>query len=270
MTEWKALVGRIILFPTAPSASPSTEALELYKRVWGTNPESYQKQQNAFVPTVAQGKTHGVAITCGTHPTRIEFGLMPAVSNADALSLELFENSGNFYAELKRIIEAVGNGAVTTAVSRVALQIQFLSVKPSQTEANKTLASIMPEQYSLQLTDEHEFILQANRPRTSHEVKTVEMNFITKWSVDRLQVLRLSIPMTGGPIAMPIDLNSSKIRPLEFIAASVMFDFNNAPRNDALTVTDQASLLLESLNTVVQYQLDMGLNVEGFKDANSA
>ena len=49
-----------------------------------------------------------------------------------------------------------------------------------------------------------------------------------------------------------------------------MFDFNNAPRNDALTVTDQASLLLESLNTVVQYQLDMGLNVEGFKDANSA
>src|SRR5271166_2223837 len=85
MNEWKALNARITLFPSAPPASPLPTALELYRHVWGGDPDSFQKQQNALLPTVAQGRREGMMTNCFAHPTRKAVGhhtLPPALGDS--------------------------------------------------------------------------------------------------------------------------------------------------------------------------------------------
>ena len=87
MTDWKALTGRISLFPGAP-ASGLPSALELYKQAWGADPERFQTIPNALAPTVAQGKGSGVGLSCSVHPTRIDFNITPPPPSSGEMNLE--------------------------------------------------------------------------------------------------------------------------------------------------------------------------------------
>jgi hypothetical protein len=265
MSEWKASVGRVVLFPT-PLSSPRISAIELYRRLWGGEPDSFQRQANPLMPTVAQGQSGGLTVGCFVQPGRIDLNLSPPSSQEPRVSFPLIEDMGQFDAQLLRIIEVVGQGAVSGPVVRVALNLQFLALNTGFAEANRALTAIIPNQYGVKIANEEDFIFQVNRPYISREAGDIKVNCITKWSVDRLQILTIALGMGGAPT--PANVASPKPQTAEFTAASIAFDINNVPAETMLSAAQQSSLLHEALTAAAQTRHDIGLNVEGLQNAN--
>jgi len=182
------------------------------------------------------------------------------------VSFPLIENTGLLRAELSRIIDIVDQNAVLNSVVRVALGVQFLALKPTSAEANGVLTAHIPEQYGVKITNEEDFIFQINRPYLSRSAEGIKTNFITKWSVDRLQILTFAV-FVGGPTTASAQTPAPGSQTAEFIAASVNFDINNVPTVSALPNGQPASLLREALSAVAQMQQAIGLNIEGFQNA---
>lgn len=255
MTDWKALAGRITLFPGSPA--PLLSASELYKQAWGINPENFLTGANALAPTIAQGKRAGIALNCSVHPTRIDFNFLPPPSATADMSLRLIEDTSQLRAELAQLIDFISGHDISNSVSRVGVYFHFVALAPNIEEANKMLMAVLPNQYRIGITNEEDFIFQINTPRMSSDVTNVKMNYVMKWNLDRFQVLNISIPMSGGAAMSPP-------RPQEFIAASVTFDYNNVPVSSPLTREQQSSLLSEFLKASEEIQKAIGLNIEGF------
>jgi hypothetical protein len=270
MNEWKSSGGRITLFPAA-TPGPPPSALELYRQVWGEEPDGFQKATNPLTPSVAYGNRNGLKAGCIAQTTRIDFNLTPSSQQGEAqedVSFPLIEDTGLLRAELSRITDIVDQNAVLNSVVRVALGIQFLDVKPTSAEANGVLTAYIPKQYGVKITDEEDFIFQINRPYASRSAAGIKTNFITKWSVDRLQILTVALS-AGGPTATSAQATptSGSSRTAEFIAASVSFDINNVPAITPLPNGQPAALLREALVAVAQMQQAIGLNIEGFQNA---
>jgi len=94
------------------------------------------------------------------------------------------------------------------------------------------------------------------------------MNSLVKWSVDRLQVFTLSVPVGGSASASTATPAPAKPQTANFIGASITLDNNNVPGEKPLSSGDQSSLLSEALSSAAQTQQEIGLNVEGFKNAS--
>lgn len=272
MNEWKALVGRITIFPASQSSVALPSALDLYKKVWEGDPLNFQGPTNPLSPSLAQGKRAGLGISCSVHPLRIDFTLSPVgrESPSEAPRLSVIEDSKEFHDELARIARIVGRDLVTHPILRVATFLQFVSIEASPIEANKALMSIVPEQYRLKLGDEEEFILQLSRPRMSQKVENLKMNLITKWSVERFQIVSLLVPMGTAPLVAPQSGIAPQVN--EFIAASVAFDNNNVPvpANKPLSDGLQSSLLLEGLAHTAISLRESRLNIKGFENGKLA
>jgi hypothetical protein len=264
MSAWKALVGRISLFPGSPPAVSLPSALDLYSRVWSANPDNFQSSPNALMPSFATGKRGGLTVACSVHPTRIDFSLNPPPVSREGsgASFVLIEDTNQFHAELVRLVNFIGSGGgIANTVSRVGINLHFLTLIANIEEANKVLTTVMPEQYRPRIKDEEDFIFQINRPHTSREVEGVRINYVTKWSIDRFQMFNITINV-NIPVIDSRGVPSQKGE--EFIAASVVFDHNNVPVNFSLDGKQQSSLLLESLTAAKEMQREIGLNVEGF------
>lgn len=265
MSVWKALTGRISLFPSSPSSAPLPSALELYKRVWGADPENFQSSPNALVPTVAQGRRDGLTVGCSVHPTRVDLNLTPPLGTRESgdMTLVLIEDTVQLHTELARLVNFVGDrrGIGADAVSRVGLNLHFITLMPNIEETNKTLISVMPEQYRTRIKDEEDFIFQINRPRASRQVEGIRVNYIAKWSMDRFQLFNISI-QANLPVIDARGIPSQKGQ--GFTAASVVFDNNNVPVTFSLGPQQQSSLLLECLSEAEKLQREIGLQIEGF------
>lgn len=261
MSEWKAFSGRITLFPAMPSSSlPSV--LDLYRHIWGGEPDSFKKQANVLAPAVAQGKRDGLIVNCVTQLARIDFNLSAASSQETQMTVALIDHPIGFFDELKRIIDIFDKSPLSINVPRVALNLHFLNLNPNHAEANKAVTKIIPDRYGVTVTNEEDFIFQINQPEMSRKFQDIRMNFITKWSVERFQILTISIP-TGG-VAMGVGMTSpSRQTEKTFIASRVIFDNNNIPKHD-LTGKEQSTLLHEALDAAVRMQREIGLNIEGF------
>ncbi len=123
------------------------------------------------------------------------------------------------------------------------------------------LTAVIPGQYGVSLADEEDFVFQVNRPYPSRKLEGLTMNFLVKWSVDRLQILTVSLP-TGGS-ATPLPASLSPVPQTEnFIAASVNFDINNVPTEAPLQ--QPSSLLHEAIVAAAEMQKAIGLKIEGF------
>jgi hypothetical protein len=181
------------------------------------------------------------------------------------VSFPLIEDTALLHTELSRIIDVVDQSAALSSVVRVALGIQFLALKPSSVEANVVLTASIPKQYGIRITDEEDLIFQINRPYISRGAEGVKTNFITKWSVDQLQILTFALQV-GGSIT-PAQAAASGSQTVQFIAASVNFDVNNVQTASPLPNGRPALLLREALTTVAQTQQAIGLNIEGFQNA---
>ena len=271
MNEWKSSGGRITLFPAAAS-SPPLSALALYKHVWGEEPDGFQKQTNPLSPSVAHGRRGSLVASCLAQPTRIDFNLIPPTPTQDGgqdaqteeTPFPLIKDTNLLHAELLRAMEVINRSTVLNSVVRVALGVQFLALEPSSSEANKVLVAIIPRQYGVRVTNEEDFIFQVNQPYTSLRAEGVKVNSITKWSVDRLQILTLALP-ANQPATSSQAAGGSQAT--QFIAASVQFDINNVATGTPLPSGQPASLLNEALLEVSRMQFAMGLNIEGFQDA---
>lgn len=271
MNEWKALVGRITIFPASSSvALPS--ALDLYRKMWEGDPLNFQGPTNPLSPSLAQGKRAGLGISCSVHPLRIDFTLSPVgrESPSEPPRLSVIEDSKEFHDELARIARMVGGDWVTHPILRVATFLQFVSIEGNSTEANKALMSIVPEQYRITLGNEEEFILQINRPRMSEQVEKLKMNLITKWSVERFQLVSLLFSMGAAPIVVSQSSGAPQVN--EFIAASVSFDNNNVPvpADRPLSSSQQSLLLLEGLAHTAISMREGRLNIKGFENGKLA
>ena len=266
MSEWKPLIGRITLFPTISAPSRSFSVVDLYRRLWDSDPDGFQNQTNVMLPTVAHGKRNGITAQLLFLPARIDINLLPA-SNPDEMSstsLVLIEDTNQFHRELRHLIEVINKDHISDSASRVAISVQFVNLKSSSAETNKALLSVLPKQYRVNLVDETDFVLQVNRPRPSHNLQSVRMNFLRRWSTERLQVMRMAISSAG------LSISSSKgaqpeVQAVEFPAASVSFDNNNAPDpSNPLGKEQQAALLTEGPVAIEATQKEIGLKVEGF------
>lgn len=249
MNEWKALDNRISIFPTQ-SESSSPSALEIYTKIWG-DPDSFQKPQgNALAPSVAQGKRNNVVINCTSQPTRIDFNILPIPSMQPSI-LEFIDDVQQLKDELNHIIDNIEKGIFSDPVLRVALNLHFVKLSSGYIETNKILSEVIPDRYGLKLKDEEEFVFQINQPCTSKSLSDIKMNFLTKWSADRLQFF--AIPLQGA----------AQLNPTEKIVASVLLDGNNIPTRP-LTNKEQSTLLHEALDSAGEIQQEIGLNIEEF------
>lgn len=257
MSEWKAFNARITLFPTTPQPGPS--AREVYQRVWSSEPEGFQNPSNALQPSVAHGSRAGISVNCLAHATRVDFNFSPLTTPSGAAEpgLTLIEDTPQLYSELKQIIKVLAEGILSSPVSRVALGLQFVTIKANSLEANKALTEVMPQQYRVNVSDERDFILQVNRPRKSSKIDGVNMNFLTKWSVENVQMVTMSVPVGGAPIPTAVPWINS------FLTASVSFDHNNVAERP-LETEEQSQLSRECLDEASRTQKNIGLNVEGF------
>jgi hypothetical protein len=246
MPAWKALQGRITLFPTA-LAGGSTHANEFYKQIWGAEPEYFQKPSpaaGAFAASLAQGQKNGLVVSCSVQQVRIDLQLAPPASSGPALSL--ITDASLFHKMLADIIAGVRN--LTINASRVALFSQFAIIADNFTDANKLILSILPKRFDLDLVAEQDFVLQFNEPRRD---QGFDMNFVTKWSVERVQQLSLQI---GGGLSQLVSEN---------FLTSVSFDHNNVPKGQ-LSVDQMGRVLDIALEGISKGLGELRVDVEGF------
>jgi hypothetical protein len=266
MSEWKLSAGRITLFPATPTATPAS-AFDLYRRVWnGEDPDNFQRQASPILPTFAQGRRSGIHVGCLIHQTRIDFNLSPIQTNTMITgpeSLPLFSDGRQLRREMINIIEAIGSGAAPGPFNRVAINIEFKSPQDSAFDANSAITTVMPEQYRVRLTNEENFLLQVNQPYTNSAAGGTKVNSITKWSVDRLQVVTIAVPVSPVPGPIPTSAGPAAPKIIEITTASVSFEQNSVPPNHALTHEEEATLLRDALSQINQAQQDVGIDVKG-------
>lgn len=271
MSEWKALVGRITLFP-APSSQPLPSALDLYTKLWADEPSSFQRATNPLAPSMAQGTFAGMAVACTAHPSRIDFTLTPIASGESPETPTFFviEDSEALGDELLRLAKVVEENLLANPILRVATFLQFVALEADSTAANGALMAIVPKHLRVKLDDEEEFILQINHPRMSRSLEGTKFNLITKWSVDRFQIMSVLVPMGTTPMYAPQSGVSPQVS--EFIAASVTFDNNNVPvpASTPLSSKQQASFLIEGLRYSATSILEGALKIKGFDNEKFA
>jgi len=253
MGEWKAQSGRITLFPTIPTGASFVSALELYRAIWNLDPDSFQKQPQSnlgLAASSAQGTHNGLSVSCTATPVRIDFSVMPNPGSTG--SIPVIEDSGSLRNELSELAIAVVEKLAVT-INRAACFVQFLNPADSFREANKNIRSVLPREAQIELIEEEDFILQLNRPR---RVADLPINFITRWSVDRLQLMNLQV---GGPVQQggPAQII------LEKLVASVQFDNNNVPTM-TLSKGQIGVILQECLRGVSSNLKELNLAIDGF------
>lgn len=269
MNEWKAIVGRVTLFP-ASSAVPLPSALELFKKLWKNEPTTFQGGKSPLSGSIAQGTREELGLTCAVHPSRIDLTLSSTGREDPGQAPRLFvvDDGEQLHQELLEIIATVGRQLLDNPVVRVAIFLQVVLQTDNSTETNKVLASILPTPYKVKLSDEEEFILQIGRPRQSKRVQSAILNRLTKWSGDRFQTVSVQIPVGTTPLAAsPAGLD---MRPAvnTFFAASVSFDINNVPvkAESPLTSDQQSALLFEALEEARTSVRELRINVKGLEN----
>jgi hypothetical protein len=263
MNEWKSASGRISLFPSNPGVLNQTSAFDLYKRIWSGEPETYQKAATPLMPSAAQGRHDSVNRGCLVQPNRIDFSIAPVQSNPveGPESLPLMENARELRRQLTEIIEAVGSGLTPDNIARVAIVAQFLSPQEGHIQANRVLLETQPEQYRVSITNEEDFVLQVNQPYENTAAGLVRVNAVTKWSVERLQVLTLNIMPGSTYVAPTVSPASTSI---ELITANILIEHNNIIQKGPLSLEQQSKILSEGLSRIGRAQQEFGLRVEGF------
>jgi hypothetical protein len=219
MSAWDVHIARITVFPLLGSGSSPKSALELYKTIWGKDPDSYQGPAvggGPFPASVAQGVEGRLIQNCQTQPTRTDLTFGPHV-RALTTSLAGIEDTTVLGPAMAKVFAAVEAAFQGTPINRVAAYMQLGREAGDYREANQLLSATMWANKQVSLADEEDFVLQFNvpRPDTSGSIK---LNYITKWSVERVQVLTFQMPV-GGTATAPLIANK--------IVSIVAFDNSN-------------------------------------------
>jgi hypothetical protein len=254
MGNWQALAGRVTLLPAIPTGGEAPLALDFYRRVWGSDPDIFQKQTSSLVsaPSIAQGTYKGLVVGCISQPLRIDLSIGPP-SKQD---ISLIDDTKLFYEALALIVDKVTKDDDLPTINRAACFAQFSRKSKDYQEANALLSDTFPEEYEVHLTNEEDFILQINRPQM---IGNTKMNHITRWSVDRMQVITLQ------QIQPPQTTQVSALTQLlsEHIIQQIAFDNSNATKG-IMSKEDVRSVLNSSFQFISEQVRMTNLDVEGF------
>jgi len=171
-------------------------------------------------------------------------------------TVSLIENPVELFNEFRRLFGILDKSPLSIDILRVALNLHFININESYEDANKVLLRTIPEEYGVKIKSEEDFIFRINKPRKSEKISTVRMNYITQWSVDRIEVSKIAISPSGVGIGIPPSPLST------CIASRVLIDNNNTPK-DILPSNAQAELLREALEETSEVNKKIGLNIEG-------
>src|SRR5262249_34849728 len=119
-------------------------------------------------------------------------------------TISVIEDAGKLKQELVRLIEAAVAVHQKTITNRVGMIISFGRSAETFVEANASITTVLPQRFNLPLTNEQDFLLQVNRPRPSTVSSDIQINLISKWAVERVQLLtftNLSTPVGHEQIA---------------------------------------------------------------------
>jgi hypothetical protein len=251
---WNILATQISIFPALQIGTHLPSAPELFRRAWGVEPDGFQRQSNPLLPNIAQGKFGTASATCSVHSNRIDFSFGPDLGPrevAPEASLRVIDDPSQLREGLGRAIDVVAAGGIVNSVGRVAFNLNLVSVCPSIREATATMLQTIPTNYGLRLAEEEDIVFQVNQPYRPDRFPDIKMNCISKWSVERFQVFRLT------------SINPAISEAGEFIGAMMTLDVNNSPKDD-LSTDQQRELLTESITKAETLQRHFGIAIEGF------
>lgn len=250
MQAWSISLAKITLFPIRAS-TPEANASTLFKRVWDIEPDNYQKlpAPAGYLASSAQGiLSNKFAITCAIQPLRIDFSFSPISEDAgDEIPFGLISNTRMLREEMSILVSKIGERGLATGLARVAAYVQASQPGPRLDQANEAIKSALPEGAKLDTLGTEDFSLQINRPLTFAAQSSAKMNFITRWAVDRLQMLNLPIQGAGG-IVMPVGTPGAVVK--EMFVANVSFDNNNRPTDTPLEESSAIALLNEAMSSI--------------------
>jgi hypothetical protein len=263
MSDWKVSSGRIVLFMAAPAMPVALSSLDLYKHVWGADPESFQKSQNPLMPSVAQGRRGSLAVASAVLQSRIDFIFSPLPpSQMGSSKFHQIGDARLLRSELQKVVEVIRHGLPNGAeVLRVAFTLQLQSSEPNLIEANKTVVATLPDDYRVKIMDEEDFILQINHPYISSTVANEKVNFVKRWSVDRFRVLNFQFVGSAHTGAHAAAENTDL---QDFTAAGMVLDINSLFTGSPISSENQFELLGEALSIVGRVLKADPIAIKGF------
>jgi hypothetical protein len=275
VSNWKPLSGRIGLVASGPVAPGTLSVLKLYSEAFGAEPQNFQTAQNPLMVSTAQGSKSGMVVNCILATNRVDFNLSPSnpSGSVSAPRLQLIDDEGGFYDQLLLIAEAIGSGKISIpqAFDRATVFVQFAAIESDWATANAALTRVMPERYRPKLENEEAFSLQINHPRSIQTGDgAVQLNFLTKWSVEQFQVITFEMATGGfaGGVGQP-NMMQPSIK--TYLGACLTFDCNVAmppmlPNTQFLSADQRQATLMAGLGLIGRFQHQFGLDLKGFPD----
>jgi len=249
MASWGLFYFRLSFFTTN---AHSQNAPDLYKAIWVSEPDGYQKSQNALAPSNANGKRGTLILQCSVQAGRVDLNFTGAVHEGSEIKPPLIADIQDLSNEVSTVLDRIENDAISLPITRVANFFQFLNLQTSHAAANKTVLETIPSQFGVKITNEEDFIFQINRPYKSRPIADLKMNSIVKWSVEKIQM-------------MAITADSPQIGPRtsEFTTASVAIDINNTPRSTPINASDQVAILNEAIEVAEGIRAETRIPISG-------
>ena len=209
---------------------------------------------------------YGLAFSCQVQPVRVDLTFSPGqLLTPFSNGLPAISDSRSLRTAIASSIPSIEKAVKGAKLSRLAIYLQIGREVATSTEGNEIIRETLPATFSVPLQDEEDFILQINRPSAAANDSSIRLNFITKWSVDRVQVLTFlaaqNLPIAGQfTTGAPVISNK--------LAATIAFD-NSSPSQNSQIDDNQIGVLLSLTFTHINKQLkDCNISLEGFDDAS--
>jgi hypothetical protein len=262
MNAWKVQAARITVFPLLASGSPPKSALDLYKSVWGKDPDSFQNQVlsgSPFPNSIAQGVVGKLSRSCQSQLIRADFTFGPAAATVGS-ALPSVEDTDFLSTEMMGLIGSIDNAFQQTPLNRVASYMQLGQEASDYRQANQIVSGAMWQHQKVSLNDEEDFVLQINRTDSDATDRSIKLNFITKWSVERVQVMTFFTQMSpdGGPGVA----NAPTV--IEKIIPTIALDNSNMPLQKPFDQNETGRVLSELFRGVSAQLKECNISIKGF------
>jgi hypothetical protein len=169
-------------------------------------------------------------------------------------ALPVIKDTDLLKAELTGLIASIGSAFQQTPLNRVAAYLQLGQEASDFQQANQILSEGMWQHLKVPLKDEEDFVMQINRTRADASIK---LNFITKWSVERVQVLTFEMSPGGqGPVNTP--------RVVEKIIPTISLDNSNVPLQKPLDQNETGRVLSQVFEGMTAQLKECRVSLKGF------
>jgi len=188
--NWNAESLRLTVFPS-PTFQLKDEGW--WRKLTGSDPESQTARPHRGELVVA-GPFEGNALTLNVQPGRIDWILGPDTSKDPSPSdgvyaIGLFDDKIGVFADLV-------SGWLTECppTSRIAFGGVLLEVVENRQRGYRRIAEYL-HAVKIDPDGSEDFFYQINRPRSSHVVKNMRLNRLSKWSVAAFQAVSIAMMM---------------------------------------------------------------------------